>query len=199
MTSEDGGGSDGAEIPPGWDYNPSSWEERLPLLALALLGVAISFYLTLFQVGAIAHMWDPIFGSASSAAVTHSPISRLLPIPDASLGALAYLAEVVLGALGGPARWRTLPAAALLYGMVALGLGAVSALLLITQGAVVHAWCLLCLCSAAISLTILGAGFGETLAALQHLKAAARRHQSLPRALLGLPPAHAHPQRAAYQ
>jgi uncharacterized membrane protein len=196
MTSAGGGG---AEIPPGWDYNPSSWEERLPLLALALLGVAISFYLTLFQVGAISQMWDPIFGSASSAAVIHSPISRLLPIPDASLGALAYLAEVVLGALGGPARWRTLPAVVLLYGLVALGLGVVSTLLLITQGALVHAWCLLCLGSAAISLTILGVCFGETLAALQHLKDAARRHESLPRALLGLPSAHAYPRQAAYQ
>lgn len=199
MTSAGGGESGGAEIPPGWDYNPSSWEERLPLLALALLGVAISFYLTLFQVGAIAQMWDPLFGSASSAAVTHSPISRLLPIPDASLGVLAYLAEVLLGALGGPARWRTLPAAVLLYGLVALGLGVVSSLLLITQGALVHAWCLLCLCSAAISLAILGAGVGETLAALQHLKAAARRHESLPRALLGLSPAHTHRGQAAYQ
>lgn len=189
----------GAEIPPGWDYNPSSWEERLPLLALALLGVAVSVYLTLFQVGAISQMWDPIFGSASSAAVTHSPISRLLPIPDASLGALAYLAEVVAGALGGPARWRTFPIAVLLYGLVALGLGVVSTLLLITQGAVVHAWCLLCLCSAALSLTILGAGFGEMLAALQHLKDATRHHESLPRALLGLPPSHVHSRQAAYQ
>jgi len=196
MTSAGGGG---AEIPPGWDYNPSSWEERLPLLALALLGVAISFYLTLFQVGAISQMWDPIFGSASSAAVVHSPVSRLLPIPDASLGALAYLAEVVLGTLGGPARWRTFPAAVLLYGLVALGLGVVSTLLLIIQGAVVYAWCLLCLCSAAISLTILGVCFGETLAALQHLKDAAHHHQSLPRTLLGLPPARAHPRQAAYQ
>ena len=199
MTSASGSESGGAEIPRGWDYNPSSWEERLPLLALALLGVAISFYLTLFQVGAIAQMWDPVFGSASSAAVTHSPISLLLPIPDASLGALAYLAEVILGALGSPARWRTLPAAVLLYGLMALGLGVVSTLLLITQGAVVHAWCLLCLCSAAISLTILGAGTGETLAALQHLKDAAHRHESLPRALLGLPPAPTHHRQAAYQ
>ena len=29
---------------PGWTYNPSSWPQRLPIIALALIGFAIAGY-----------------------------------------------------------------------------------------------------------------------------------------------------------
>lgn len=139
-----------------------------------------------FQVGIFHALWDPFFGSANSARVTNSPVSRLLPIPDASLGALGYAADAILGSIGGPDRWRRMPWVVLLFSLAILGLGFVSTILLITQGDVVRAWCTLCLCSAAISITILARGIGEALAALQHLKRASRAGQSLWRALLGL-------------
>lgn len=170
--------------PPGWDSNPSAWSERAPLLALAVVGLIISCALTLFQVGVIAHPWDPIFGAASSAHVIHSPISRLLPIPDASFGILGYTAELAVGAIGGRARWRTQPGIALLFGLLAFGLGVVSVLLLIVQGSVVHRWCALCLVSACISIYLASCVPSEVLAAAQHVRRRLVSSQSLVAALL---------------
>ncbi len=39
--------------PPGWETNPSSWSERLPIVGLALIGFAIAAYLSFFQLGII--------------------------------------------------------------------------------------------------------------------------------------------------
>ncbi len=32
-------------LPPGWDYNPSSWPQRLPLVIVASIGFMIALYL----------------------------------------------------------------------------------------------------------------------------------------------------------
>jgi Vitamin K epoxide reductase family len=112
-----------ASTPPSWSYNPSSWSERLPLVGLALAGFAIAISLTYFQVGIIHALWDPFFGSASSARVSSSPVSRLLPIPDASLGALGYAADAILGSIGGPDRWRRMPWMVLLFSLAIPGVG----------------------------------------------------------------------------
>jgi uncharacterized membrane protein len=174
-----------SEIPPGWDYNPSTWRERGPLLALAGVGLIISCSLALYQFGVLPEPWDPIFGAASSASVLHSPISAMLPVPDASLGALAYAAEIGVGVIGGEARWRTRPGVVLLFGLIVLGLGLVSMLLLILQGAVVHSWCALCLVSAAISIFLLSMVPGEVLAAAQAIRRSQADGVSLRLALLG--------------
>lgn len=167
-----------ANTPPGWRYNPSALSERLALVVLALAGCAIATYLTLYQLGIVRQIWDPVFGSASSARVTRSALARALPIPDASLGALGYAAEVVLGAIGGPDRWCRLPWLTLAFGVVIAGMGCAALLLVVAQGAVLHSWCLLCLCSAAISIVIACAGLGEPLAALQHLSRSRAHHIS---------------------
>jgi uncharacterized membrane protein len=159
-----------SDIPLGWDFNPSTWRERGPLLLLACLGLLISCVLALYQFGVLPQPWDPIFGADSSVRVLRSPISQALPVPDASLGALAYAAEIVTGAIGGRARWRTLPGIVLVFGAIVLGLGVASMLLLIFQGAVVHSWCALCLASAAISIFLLSMVPGEVLAAAQRIK-----------------------------
>lgn len=166
-TAHDGQRSD---IPPGWDDNPSTWRERGPLLLLASVGLIISCSLALYQFGVFPQPWDPVFGAASSAQALRSPISQMLPVPDASLGALAYAAEIVTGAIGGRDRWRTLPGVVLIFGIIVLGLGAVSMLLLIFQGAIVHSWCLLCLTSAAISIFLLSLVPAEVLAAAQQIR-----------------------------
>jgi hypothetical protein len=94
--------------PPGWDHNPSAWSHRRWVIGLALLGAAIASYLTLYQAGAIRQVWEPFFGDGSEI-VLHSWVSSALPVPDATLGVLAYLSEAVLASLGGTARWRTTP------------------------------------------------------------------------------------------
>lgn len=155
--------------PPGWSYNPSAWRERWPLLVLAVIGLLAALYTALAQVGVFATMWDPFFGSASSYAVTHSEISRLLPIPDGVIGVVGYVCDLVFGALGGERRWRDHPWVVLLFALVILALGIVSLVLTILQGTVIGSWCTVCLVSAAVSTIILGMGIGESLASLQYL------------------------------
>ena len=156
-------------IPPGWSYNPSAWKERWPLLVLAAIGLLAALYTALSQLGVFPTMWDPFFGGASSYAVTHSAISRLLPVPDGVFGVIGYLCDLIFGALGGEDRWRSRPWAVLIFAIVIVVLGIVSLALTILQGAVIGQWCTVCLVSAAVSTLILGMGVGEALASLQYL------------------------------
>ncbi|MDQ3921991.1 MAG: vitamin K epoxide reductase family protein [Actinomycetota bacterium] len=176
---------DRGPIPPGWDENPAAWSKRLSLAARAFAGLCIATYLALYQVGVFSNVWDPFFGNGSREVLT-SAFSRSLPVPDASLGALAYLTEIVLSLIGGRDRWRTMPWTTIALGLV-VGLGAVaSVLLMIVQPVVAGAWCTLCLASAFVSLTIVGSGLEELLATLQHLKRAHENGYSAWQALWGL-------------
>ncbi len=156
------------EIPPGWSYNPSAWHERRWLLCLAAIGLLAALYTGLSQLG-VVNLWDPIFGGASSFAVTHSFISRLLPVPDGLLGVVGYACDLIFGSIGGDDRWRAKPWATLLFALTILGLGVVSLALTILQGTVIGHWCSVCLVSAAVSTLIFGLGVGEALATLQYL------------------------------
>lgn len=94
---------DARHTPPGWDYNPARWSERVPTIALAVAGFCIAGYLALYQWRVVPTVWDPFFPEGSKR-ILNSSISRFLPIPDAALGALGYLADAVGGAIGGRAR-----------------------------------------------------------------------------------------------
>ena len=154
--------------PPGWSHDPSAWSERLPIVALAAIGFLIAGYLTLFQLGVTAKVWEPFFGDGSRTILT-SGISRTLPVPDAALGASAYLLDVVSGLVGGRGRWRTMPWVAVTFGLAVGPLGAVSILLVMLQPLLYDAWCTLCLASAVVSVTMIGPAMGELLATLQHI------------------------------
>lgn len=161
--------------PPGWDYNPSSWSQRLPIVILALIGTGVATYITLYQYGVFPTVWEPFFGQGS-AKVLDSPLSRLLPGPitDGLLGAITYLVDAIAGAVGGRARWRTMPWIVILFGIAIGPLGAVSIFLTIAQPVILGNWCTLCLTSAAISLLMIGPAMDEVLASLQYLKQAKR-------------------------
>lgn len=120
-------------------------------IGLAACGFIVSAYLAAYQLHLIGSVWDPVFGTASSHAVLHSVIDRILPIPDAVFGVGAYLAEVALG-------WISLRHHAnkteIVYAALALGMALVSAGLVIVQAFVVHHACALCLLSALISWTV---------------------------------------------
>lgn len=171
-------------LPPGWSYNPSNWSERLPILALAFVGGGIATYLALYQWGVFAEVWEPLFGNGSQK-VLQSDISRLLPIPDAALGALGYLFDVISGAIGSRQRWRTMPWIVILFGAAVGPLGIVSVLLVILQPLQLDAWCTLCLVSAAISVAMIGPAVDEVLASLQHLKRESARGHSIWRTFWG--------------
>ena len=169
------------EIPPGWTYNPSRWSERLWLIGVALAGFGISTYLALYQWGIVREVWEPFFGSGSQE-VLHSFLSRLLPVPDAALGAFAYALDAVAGAIGGRQRWRTMPWIVVLFGLAVGPLGLVSVLLVIAQPVILDAWCTLCLVSAIISVVMIGPAMDEVLASLQFLRRISSRDLSVWRA-----------------
>jgi hypothetical protein len=172
-------------VPPGWTANPSAWGQRLPIVALATVGLAIAGYLTAFQVGLVEAVWEPFFGDGSRQ-VLESGISRALPVPDAALGAFGYLLDAVTGLVGGRDRWRSMPWIVVLFGIAVGPLGAVSILLVILQPVALDAWCTLCLASAVVSVLMIGPALDEVLASLQHIRREAARGRSPVRVFAGL-------------
>lgn len=145
---------------------------------MAIVGLGVAGYLALYQFGVLKQVWEPWFGSGSRT-VLNSFLSHLLPIPDAALGALAYLVDAVTGIIGGQARWRTMPWMVILFGIAVGPLGLISVLLVMSQPMLLHAWCTLCLFSAFISLIMIGPAMDEVLASLQFLRRAHEQNRSV--------------------
>jgi uncharacterized membrane protein len=148
---------------------PSAYTHRLPVALLATAGLVIAGYLSLFELGVLHGVWDPVFGSGSREVLT-STLATSLPVPDAVLGVLAYLGEAALALIGPGDRWRRQPWLTLAYGALATALGCTAIGLVIVQAFVVHAWCLLCLGSASISLVAFALAAPELAATLRHLR-----------------------------
>lgn len=134
-----------------------------------MLGFVIAGYLALYQWRVFAVVWEPFF-DAGSRIILNSSVSRILPIPDAALGALGYLADAITGIIGRRDRWRTMPWIVIIFGLAVGPLGLVSVLLVILQPVMFEAWCTLCLASALISVLMIGPAADEVLASLQYLK-----------------------------
>lgn len=164
----------GSEVPPGWSYNPSSWAQRWIMIALGFFGFVVSRYLAAFQFGYIDTMWDPFFGY-SSAQVLNSAMSHSLPISDAGTGALAYTFEFLMGFMGSPSRWRTMPWMVALFGILVIPLGLVHIFLVISQPLLVGAWCTFCLAAACIMLPMIPLEIDEVVAMCQHMVQAIRK------------------------
>lgn len=158
----------GPDVPRGWTYNPSSWPQRAPMIALALVGLLVSRYLAAFQLGYIDRAWDPFFGPGSERVLT-SEVSRMWPISDAGLGALAYTLEALMGFMGDARRWRTMPWMCLFFFILVVPLGITHVVLVISQPVAVGAWCTLCLLAAAIMLAMIPLAVDEVFAMFQFL------------------------------
>jgi vitamin K epoxide reductase family protein len=170
------------DVPPGFHRDPTAWPRRRMLLMLAVTGLGVAGYLTLYQFGVVTRVWDPVFGERSSRAV----LTLADPVPDAAAGALAYLTEIVLLLIGPPGRWRTMPWTCLALGAV-LTLGAVvSVALIVVQATLAQHWCALCLASAGLSLGLFVLGIGEARAAREHVRHACACGVSLNAALRGV-------------
>ncbi|WP_233555668.1 vitamin K epoxide reductase family protein [Pontibacter oryzae] len=126
----------GPQVPPGWSYNPSSWPQRWIMIVAGFIGWVVSRYLAAFQLGYIDTVWDPFFGEASEK-VLNSSMSHSMPVSDAGLGAIAYTIEFLMGWMGSPARWRTMPWMVALFGILVIPLGLVHIFLVISQPIVV--------------------------------------------------------------
>lgn len=173
------------DTPPGWTTNPSSWPQRVPIIVLALVGTGIASYLGAFQLDMISSVWEPFFGDGSETVLT-SKTSHILPVPDAVLGALSYLADAVTGAIGGTRRWKTMPWIVVVFGIAVGPLGAISVLLVILQPVLYDSFCTLCLASAVISVAMIGPAVDEVLASLQFLRRRRARGRSLWRGFWGI-------------
>ncbi len=171
-------------IPPAWQYNPSTWAQRVPLIIIAFLGFCIAMYLSFFQLKWIDNVWEPFFDDGTKKVLT-SNISHALPIPDALLGAFGYLLDVVTGAIGGTKRWEKMPWIVVIFGLAVGPLGLVSIFLVIAQPVIVGAWCTLCLCSAVISVVMISPAMDEMLASLQYLQRVKRQNESMWKAFWG--------------
>lgn len=168
----------GAEIPPGWTYNPSSWLQRTPLIALALVGFFISRYLAAYQLRHTGTAWDPFFDSGT-VRILDSDVSKAWPISDAGLGALTYLLEALSGFMGDRVRWRTMPWMVLMFFFLVVPLGVTSIVLVILQPLMVGTWCTLCLVAAVAMLIMVPLALDEVVAMVQFMLQARRERKPL--------------------
>ncbi|MDF9745051.1 vitamin K epoxide reductase family protein [Natrinema salsiterrestre] len=159
---------DGAAVPDGWSYNPSTAAQRFPLIALGMFGFFASQYMAAYQLGYIDAVWDPFFGDGTEQ-ILDSQVSAAFPVSDAGLGAVAYAIEALMGFMGGRSRWRTMPWMVTFFGIVVIPLGFVQVLLVIFQPVLVGTWCTLCLLSAFGMLWMISLTFDEVVAMVQLL------------------------------
>lgn len=168
----------GPPVPPGWTYNPSSWPQRWILIVTGFAGLLASRYLAMFQLGYVDSIWDPFFGDGTRR-VLNSGMSHGLPISDAALGTFAYTFEFLMGFMGSPSRWRTMPWMVTLFGILVIPLGLVHILLVVSQPVLVGFWCTFCLIAAAFMLPMIPLEVDEVIAMAQHLGQSRRRGTSL--------------------
>jgi uncharacterized membrane protein len=159
-------------IPVPWDYNPSSWTQRVRVAVLAAAAFLIATYLALYQWRIVPDVWDPVFGDQSKR-VLDSQVSetmrRWLRIPDGALGAFAYLSDAVFALAGSSRRWQYRPWLVVLFGLDVIPLGGVSAILIFLQTTVVGSYCFLCMVTAAISLLLIFLAYDEVWSCLLYL------------------------------
>lgn len=151
---------------------PSNMPRRIAASVVAGIAVVIACYLGSFQAGLISGVWDPIFGSGSEKVLLSWPallLRSVILIPDAGMGAIAYLGAAVYAIAGPGDRWRTGPWLVLLFGANVMSLGFASTVLVLTQAFVIGEWCFLCLMAACCSYTLVLLASGEVLATLKHM------------------------------
>lgn len=158
----------GPDVPPEWSYNPSSWTQRAPIVALAVVSFSMARYMAAFQLEHIPAAWDPFFGRGTERILT-SEVSRAFPISDAGLGAYTYIIEILSGLMGDSRRWRAMPWMVAMFGFVVVPLGITSVVLIILQPLAVGAWCTLCLISAFQMLVMVALSLDEVVAMIQYL------------------------------
>ncbi|TWT90128.1 Vitamin K epoxide reductase family protein [Pseudobythopirellula maris] len=153
-------------------YNPSAWSQRVPICVIAAVAAAIAAYMAFYQWRLISYAWDPIFGDQTQRVLDSQVSHRMrlwMLVPDAALGAFAYLGDAVFGLAGSTRRWQYRPWMVILFGIDVIPLGVVSAVLVVLQGTVVGSWCFLCLVTAVLSLVLIYFAYDEVWASLEYL------------------------------
>lgn len=159
----------GPDVPQGWSYNPSSWLQRTPVIALGLIGFLGARYMAAYQLEHIQTAWDPFFGNGT-VRVLDSEVSRAWPVSDAGLGATTYMLEILMGLMGDKRRWRTMPWMVTFFGILVVPLGVTSIVLIILQPVAVGAWCTICLATGVAMLMMIPLTLDEVVAMAQFLR-----------------------------
>lgn len=169
---------DESTVPPGWTYSPSSWLQRLPIIALGLFGFVLARYLTAYQLGHVGGVWEPFFsggdGKNGTEFIITSDVSRAWPIPDAGLGATSYMIEALMGAMGTSTRWRTMPWMVTFFFILVVPLGGVSIFFIIIQPIMIGTYCTLCLIAALAMLIMIPLTLDEVVAMSQYMMRSVR-------------------------
>lgn len=167
--------------PEPWEYNPSGWRQRIIIAVVAAPAVVIAAYMGLYQWRLVSGVWDPVFGEQTlkvlDSDVSHRMWAWFL-VPDAILGALAYLGDMIFAIAGSTRRWQYRPWLVILFGLDVIPLGIVSVVLVVLQGTVVGEWCFLCLVTAVISLILIYFAYDEVWSCLIYLYRVWKRTRS---------------------
>ena len=176
---------DESTIPAGWTYSPSSWPQRIPIIALGFLGFLIARYLAAYQLGHVDSAWDPFFDVPGAQNGTEyiitSHVSKAWPIADAGLGATAYMIEALMGAMGSAKRWRTMPWMVTFFFILVVPLGGVSIFFIIIQPIILGTYCTLCLIQAFAMLIMIPLAIDEVVAMGQYMRRSYRDGRPLVR------------------
>lgn len=166
----------GPDTPPGWSYNPSTWIQRLPIIALALVGLFVARYLAAYQLGTIDGVWEPFFTGSpdnpmnGTEEIITSYVSEAWPVSDGAVGAYTYMLEILTGIVGSQRRWRTMPWLVVLFGLMIAPLGITSIFFVIIQPISIGTWSTLALVGAAAMLIQIPYSLDELLATLQFMR-----------------------------
>lgn len=126
--------------------------------------------LTAYQLGHVDHVWEPFFaGSASdprngTEEIITSSVSKAWPIPDAGLGAVSYMLEILMAVMGGSDRWRTMPWMVTFFGILVIPLGVISIYFIIIQPIVIGTWSTPALVAALAMLVMIPFALDEVVA-----------------------------------
>lgn len=162
-------------VPPGWTYCPSTGAQRLPIAALGLIGLLISRMLTAYQLGHVNYAWEPFFAGNpldpknGTEEIITSAVSKAWPIPDAGLGAVSYVLEILMAVMGTRDRWRTMPWMVTFFGILVIPLGVVSVYFIIIQPIMIGTWSTPALIAAAAMLVMIPFALDEVIAMGQFL------------------------------
>jgi hypothetical protein len=182
-------------VPPDWTYSPSSWPQRLPIIALGLFGFLVARYLAAFQLGHVNAVWDPIFDGALARNGTEhiitSGLSRAWPVAGAGLAATVCMLVALTGAMGAATRWRTMPWMVALVFILVVPLGGIGILFILVQPVIVGTYCTLCLVQAFAMLVMIPLALDEVIAMGQYVTRSRKAGEQVLRIFLNGGPAPA--------
>jgi hypothetical protein len=174
------------DSPDGWEYNPSAWRQRLPIILLACVGAALAAYLLLFQWRMIDTIWEPYFGRQGRRVLRRLWIGPPMRIPGGLIALIGFLSIAATMAVGRAHRWRSMPWMVLLSGGLTALFGLTCMVGCALQPILHESTSTVCLLTGGVAVLLVGPAMDEVLATLQYLRLVHDDGDSVWRALWGI-------------